>query len=138
MPVVLTVGVFDLFHYGHLLLLQRAKNLSGSNGKLIVAVQQDDVVNKYKPYSNLIYPFDIRYNIINSLKCVDMVVPYTGVDTLIEQIEFDIFAVGGDQNHQGFKKAIAYCHAHEKKVITISRTSGISTSQLKERIKKLA
>ena len=49
MARVLTVGVFDLLHYGHFELFRRAKELAGANGVLTVAVQEDAVVTKYKP-----------------------------------------------------------------------------------------
>ena len=38
---VITYGTYDLFHIGHLRLLERAKKLAGEGGKLIVAVSTD-------------------------------------------------------------------------------------------------
>lgn len=38
---VITYGTFDLFHIGHLRLLQRCKEMCGENGKLVVAVSTD-------------------------------------------------------------------------------------------------
>lgn len=52
---VLTVGVFDLLHFGHFELFRRAKALAGSGGTLTVAVQDDDSVVKYKPQAKLVY-----------------------------------------------------------------------------------
>ena len=43
MKRVLVYGTFDLFHYGHLELLRKAKELS-NNGKLIVAVNSDSYI----------------------------------------------------------------------------------------------
>ena len=42
MKTVLTYGTFDLFHIGHLRILERAKALAGEGGKLIVAVSTDE------------------------------------------------------------------------------------------------
>ena len=41
MATVITYGTYDLFHIGHLKLLQRAKELAGPGGKLIVGVSTD-------------------------------------------------------------------------------------------------
>lgn len=41
MATVITYGTFDLFHIGHLRLLERTKALAGEDGKLIVAVSAD-------------------------------------------------------------------------------------------------
>ena len=50
MKKVLTVGVFDYFHYGHLKLLERAKDCGDY---LIVAVQRDEEIHKNKPDATL-------------------------------------------------------------------------------------
>lgn len=41
MATVITYGTYDLFHIGHLRLLERAKALAGEDGELIVAVSTD-------------------------------------------------------------------------------------------------
>ena len=129
---VLTVGVFDLLHWGHFELFRRCKEMAGEDGSLIVAVQEDEIVTKYKPQIKLVYPFDIRCRMIAALCFVDRVIPYRDIDESIKGIDFDIFAVGGDQIHAGFQKAIAWCEANGKKVIRLSRTDGISSSELRK------
>ncbi|MDO4499443.1 MAG: adenylyltransferase/cytidyltransferase family protein [Coriobacteriaceae bacterium] len=52
MKKVLTVGVFDYFHIGHLNLFERARALGDC---LIVAVQDGDFILKYKPEANVLY-----------------------------------------------------------------------------------
>ena len=52
MKKVLTVGVYDMLHIGHVLLFMKAKELGD---ELIVAVQDGDVVLKYKPDTKMIY-----------------------------------------------------------------------------------
>lgn len=52
MKKVLTVGVFDYFHYGHLKLFNNAKRFGEY---LIVAVQDSDFILKYKPNAKVLY-----------------------------------------------------------------------------------
>ena len=65
-----TTGVFDLFHIGHLRLLQRAKSRCD---RLIVGVSTDELVQSYKNKKPVI-PFEERSEIVAALKCVDVVV----------------------------------------------------------------
>ena len=128
----LTVGVFDLLHYGHFELFRRAKELAGDNGRLVVAVQKDDFVLKYKPQTKLFYDWNKRVNMICALRYVDKVVPYEDIDDSIKHIDFDVFIVGEDQNHTGFQRAISWCHEHGKDVVLLPRTQGISSTMLRE------
>lgn len=128
---VLTVGVFDLLHYGHFELFRRCKELAGTDGTLVVAVQEDDVVLKYKPQAKLVYDWDKRVRMIRALRYVDEVVPYRDIDESIKGIDFDVFAIGGDQCHSGFQHAVRWCDEHGKKVVRLSRTSGISASEIR-------
>lgn len=128
---VLTVGVFDLLHYGHFELFRRCKELAGPGGRLVVAVQEDDVVVKYKPQAKLVYPFDIRCKMIAALRHVDEVVPYRDIDESIKGIDFDAFAIGGDQCHPGFQRAVKWCEENGRKVVRLSRTSGISSTEIR-------
>lgn len=133
MKKVLTVGVFDYFHYGHLKVLEQAK-LEGEY--LIVAVQNSDAISKYKPQSNVLYTTDQRVEMVNALKIVDEVVVYEDVDTVVPQIEFDVLALGEDQTHSGFEAAIKWCEANRKKVVRLKRTPNISSTMIKGSIVK--
>lgn len=129
---VLTVGVFDLLHWGHFELFRRCRELAGPDGSLTVAIQKDEIVTKYKPQTKLVYPWDVRAKMVSALRYVDGVVPYTDIDESIKNIEFDIFAIGGDQLHAGFQRAVEWCEANGKQVIRLSRTPGISATELRK------
>jgi len=131
MKKVLTVGVFDLLHIGHVLLFKNAKEICQGDTRLIVAVQESDFILKYKPNTVLVNDTPTRMFMVQSIKYVDEVVTYKDVDKDIENIDFDIFAKGPDQNHEGFKRAEEWCKAHGKKVVVIPRTEGISSSLLR-------
>lgn len=125
---VLTFGVYDMLHIGHILLFKNAKEYGD---ELIVGVQDGDVVKKYKPEANLIYSTDERIFMVNSIKWVDCAVIYKDVDLDIQNIDFDVFVKGPDQMHDGFKRAEKWCHEHGKKVVEIPRTEGISSTMLR-------
>lgn len=128
MKTVLTVGVFDLLHYGHIELFRKAK-LHGD--KLIVAVQTSEFVTKFKPGANLVYNTDERLYMVSAIRYVDNVITYDSIDKFIDKIDFDVFVVGEDQNHEKFQLAIEWCKAHGKEVVTLPRTQGISSSMIK-------
>ena len=131
MKVVLTVGVYDLLHYGHFELFRRCKELAGEGGKLVVAVQNDAVVTKYKPQAKLVYDWDTRVKMIRALRYVDQVVPYGDVDESIKHIDFTTFVVGPDQCHAGFQRAMKWCRDNGREVVVLPRTDGISSTQLR-------
>ena len=125
---VLTVGVYDYFHYGHLKLFENAKALGDY---LIVAVQDGGHILKYKPEATIFYTTEQRMEIVASLRTVDEVIVYYDVDRTIQEVDFDVFAIGGDQNHAGFQRAVAWCQEHGKEVVRLPRTPGICSSQIK-------
>lgn len=135
MKRVITVGVFDYFHLGHLRLFENAKKLGDY---LIVAVQDGDCILKTKPQAQVLYTTEQRIHMIESLKVVDEVVIYEDVDTILPQIEFDVFAKGPDQTHAGFQRAVAWCEEHGKEVALLPRTPGISSSDIKQKLEALA
>lgn len=131
MKRVLTFGVYDLLHLGHILLFKHAKE---TGDYLIAAVQDGDSILKYKPEATIINTTDERRMMVASIRYVDEVITYKDVDGDIVNIDFDIFAIGPDQNHEGFQKAIKWCRRNGKKVVVIPRTEGISSSLLREYI----
>jgi glycerol-3-phosphate cytidylyltransferase len=94
MIVGYTTGVYDMFHVGHLRILQSA---SAQCDELIVGVTTDELAfaNKAK---NPIIPFDERMEIIGALKCVSLAVPQTSMDKVAawNERKFDRMFVGDD------------------------------------------
>ena len=129
MRKILTVGVYDMLHIGHILLFKHAIELGDH---LIVAVQDGNSILKYKPNTHMVYTTEERVFMVASIKYVDEVVTYEDVDVDIQNIDFDVFAKGPDQYHAGFQRAVEWCKAHGKEVVTIPRTEGISSTLLRE------
>ncbi len=130
MKKVITFGVFDYFHLGHLRLFQNAKRLGDY---LIVAVQDDAYIKKFKPDAVTLYTTEERIELVRALRVVDEVV-YRDVSEDICKIDFDVFAIGEDQQHAGFQTAVAYCEQTGKSVVRMKRTEGIASSEIKNRI----
>ncbi|MDD6866856.1 MAG: adenylyltransferase/cytidyltransferase family protein [Prevotella sp.] len=128
---VFTVGVYDLLHKGHIELYKRAKGLGDY---LIVAVQDNDYILKYKPNAKVMNTTEDRKYMVKSIRYVDEVITYTDVEKIVQEIDFDVFVTGPDQCHEGFMKAIAWCEEHGKDHIVLGRTDGISSSELKQKI----
>ena len=128
MKKVLTFGVYDMLHIGHMLLFKRAKELGDY---LIVAVQDGECILKYKPGTEMIYTTDERLYMVSAIRYVDEVVTYKDVDVDIQNIDFDVFVKGPDQCHAGFQRAVKWCEEHGKEVVTLPRTEGISSTMLR-------
>ena len=129
MKTVLTVGVYDMLHIGHILLFKKAKELGD---RLVVAVQDESVILKYKPQAKMVYSTEERCYMVSTIKYVDEVVVYKDVDKDIQHIDFDVFAKGPDQCHEGFQNAVKWCEEHGKEVVIVPRTEGISSTLLRE------
>ena len=134
MRKVITVGVFDYFHLGHLKLFENAKKLGDY---LIVAVQDGNCILKTKPDASILYTTEQRLDLIKSLRIVDEVIIYQDVDKTLPMVDFDIFAVGEDQTHEGFQRAIKWCQENGKEVIRLPRTPGICSSKIKKQLETL-
>lgn len=133
MKKILTFGVFDYFHLGHLRLFKQCKEHADH---LIVAVQNEEFILKFKPEAQILYSTEERLEIISALKIVDEVVVFDSVcvETL-KQLDFDVLALGEDHIGERFTKCIDWCNAHGKEVVRLKRTQGISSSQIKNEIK---
>lgn len=133
MSKILTFGVYDYLHLGHLRLFKQCKEYADF---LIVAVQDGDYILKYKPNAKVLYSTEERIEMLEALKIVDKVVVYDIVSTdTLEKIDFDILALGEDHVGERFDKVIEWCNLHDKQVVRLKRTPGICSSEIKNKIK---
>ena len=124
--VVLTYGTFDVFHYGHLQILKRAKALGDY---LIVGVSTDQF-NKIKG-KTCTYPDHERMAIVEAIKYVDEVIPEEKWDQKIRDVQdhkVDVFVMGDDWAGK-FDFLQDYCD-----VVYLPRTKNISSTKVKEKI----
>ena len=127
---IVTFGVYDYFHLGHLKLFKQCKEHADY---LTVAVQDGDYILKYKPEAKVLYSTSERVEMLEALKIVDEVVVYETVCAeTIARLEFDILALGEDHRGARFDEIEDWCKEHGKKVVRLRRTPGISSSEIKK------
>lgn len=125
---IITFGTFDVFHIGHVNILERAK-LHGSH--LIVGVSSD-TLNMEKKSRYPIYAEDDRLHIIRSLRCVDEVFIEQSLELKAEYIKHfnaDILVMGDDWQGK-FDHLKNICQ-----VIYLPRTPSVSTTEIIEVVK---
>jgi len=121
---VYTYGAFDLFHPGHLRLLQNAKSYGH---KLIVGVVGDEAIKKLKGNDRPIQPLADRMDIVANLKCVDEVIVQDTYDpiTNLESINPDVLVKGDDWD---FIPGEKWIEKEGRKLIKPPYNAGWSTS----------
>ena len=131
-----TTGVFDLFHIGHLRILQRAKSRCD---KLIVGVSTDELVQSYKNKKPVI-PFEERNEIVSALKCVDEIIPQTHRDKIAayHEIKFDVMFVGSDwKGSDLFNKVEAELAGYGVTVVYFEYTNNVSSTALQSTLQAI-
>lgn len=124
MVKVITYGTYDLFHYGHQRLLERAKALGDY---LIVGVTADDF-DKARGKINVQQSLIERIDAVRSTGLADEIIveEYEGqkIDDIL-RFGVDVFAIGSDWQGK-FDYLNDYC-----KVVYLERTSGVSSSDIR-------
>lgn len=127
----ITFGAFDLFHAGHVLMLEEAKTVCDH---LIVCIQSDpslDREEKNKPVQSIIE----REIQVSGCRFVDEVIIYdTEVDLLniIDQVDWDVRIIGEeykDKDFTGRDLTLERCYFNK-------RPHRFSSSELRERVSK--
>lgn len=128
MTRVITFGTFDVFHIGHLSILERASELGDH---LTVGVSTDSLSFSKKgrrPY----YSQDERIAIVQALRCVDSTFLEHSLDdkpAYVENHKADILVMGNDWSGQ-FDNLQTLCQ-----VVYLPRTPSISTTAVIEKIR---
>jgi glycerol-3-phosphate cytidylyltransferase len=136
MKIIYVVGVFDLFHSGHVKLLERARALGD---KLVVAINGDEMVSLYKrrPYLSETERLEVikacRYVdeafIINDFDNKDVILKY-GVNTIVHGDDWT-----GDSYMEQIRLTPEFVKENSIEFVYLPYTKGISTSDLIQKIK---
>jgi glycerol-3-phosphate cytidylyltransferase len=130
MKTVITFGTFDVFHVGHINILQRASSLGDT---LIVGVSTDKL-NFDKKGRNPIYSEYDRMKIINSLRYVNLCFPEESLERkadYIKRYNADVLVMGDDWKGK-FDHFKELCD-----VVYLKRTPSVSTTEIIEVISSI-
>ncbi len=127
-----TQGVFDMFHIGHLHLINAA---AAQCEKLIVGVNSDALVEEYKNKKVVISDVD-RAEIIRNLKSVDRVEIVNTLDKeeLYHRYHFDAVFIGDDwKGNERWKQTERDLQPLGAEVVYLQHTEGVSSTLLREK-----
>lgn len=126
---ILTYGTFDLLHYGHIRLLQRAKE----RGDYLVVALSTDQFNKIKG-KKAYHDYATRKKMLEALRYVDLVIPEETWEQKITDVKkyfIDEVVMGDDwKGNENFECLKKYCE-----VTYLERTVGVSTTKIKKDLK---
>ena len=131
--LVMTNGVFDILHVGHLDFLLRAKALGDL---LIVALNDDESVRRLKGPSRPVNPLVERAALVLALKPVDFVVSFNEdtPEAIIGQIKPDIHTKGGDYTVDQLPEA-QIVKAYGGQTVILPYLEGHSTTRVVEALR---
>jgi rfaE bifunctional protein nucleotidyltransferase chain/domain len=134
-PVVLTNGVFDILHRGHVSYLAQARALGAS---LVVAVNTDASVKRLgKGDDRPLNSCDDRMAVLAALEAVSLVVPFDQDTALqvVQEARPEIYAKGGDYDMQAIPEGLAVL-AYGGQAIAIDFEHDRSTSKLLAKVRQ--
>ena len=92
---IITYGTYDLLHYGHIKLLQRAKAL----GDYLIVGLSTDEFNWNEKHKKCYFTYEERKEMLEALRCVDLVIPEENWEQKKEDMHLyhiDTFVIGDD------------------------------------------
>ena len=135
MKVGITFSTFDLFHAGHVKMLEEAKRQCDY---LIVGLQLDpsiDRPNKNKPSQSIIE----RYIQLKGSKYIDEIVPYVSeqdLEDILKSFNINVRIIGDEYKDKSFTGK-DYCDEKGIDIYYNSRDHRFSSSGLRKQVKKL-
>lgn len=142
--VAITVGTFDFVHWGHLRLIQRCRTLVGKDGIVIVAINRDEFVEKFKGKKPVV-PAIGRRVLLERLSDANFVwdnVEDEDLKPLLKKvIEYipmsDIFLVVGSDwacknYYEQTKLTQGWLDDHRIELVYFPYTEGISSTKIRE------
>lgn len=126
-----TQGVYDMFHVGHLNLINKAKE---NCEFLTVGVNGDELVNNYKHKVPVICETD-RKKIVENIKAVDEAIIADTLDKvkMLDKVGFDAIFIGDDwKDNPRWKKTEEELAKYNVDVVYLPYTQNISSTMLRD------
>jgi rfaE bifunctional protein nucleotidyltransferase chain/domain len=135
---VLTNGVFDLLHPGHVSYLEKARRLAGGKGMLFVAINSDASARRLKGPRRPVLDEASRAYTLGQLRSVDGIVIFRGkrLAREIAALRPDIYCKAGDYTLASLDSSErAALEASGSRIVFLPFLEGFSTTRLIRRIK---
>ncbi|MBS0655011.1 MAG: adenylyltransferase/cytidyltransferase family protein [Verrucomicrobia bacterium] len=127
-------GSFDLLHAGHLYIIFEAAKQADI---LIVALNSDSSIQKYKSPKRPIVPLEYRLELLSAISFIDFVTWFDETDprALLAKICPDVHVNGAEYGHACIEADTV--KAHGGRVHLVDRIPGLATSEIIEKVHRL-
>lgn len=138
--IVYTGGTFDLFHAGHVKLLRECRTLSGIGGRVVVSLNTDEFVARYKHLIPTV-SYEDRRSILEACRYVDLVVRNAGDEdskVALDVIRPDIIAIGEDWRDRDYHAQMGFTKAwlaeRHIEIIYVTHLPDHSSTSVRQRL----
>lgn len=134
---VYTGGTFDILHKGHINLLAQCRKIAGPRGRVVVALNRDEFLERYKGRPPML-DYENRRILLEACRHVDEVVPNASDEDskpTIERVRPDFVVIGSDWAQRDYYAQMQFTQAWlDQRGITlvyVPYTEGISSTQVR-------
>lgn len=142
MTVVYTGGTFDLFHSGHVNLLKRCREIAGTDGYVVVSINQSDFIEKFKGKAPVCSDQE-RAAVVRACRYVDEVVFNIGGEDskiAIDLVAPNYIVVGSDWAKRDYHAQMQFTQEwlDERGIglVYVPYSKEISSTEIKKRMNK--
>lgn len=141
--IAYTGGSFDLFHVGHLELLQACRDLVRPGGQVVVSLNTDEFITAYKGRPP-VQPYGVRAEMLRACRFVDLVVANVGGSDsriAIDVVRPDVLVIGADwldpgnderRYHAQLGVTPEWLAERGLQIVYVPRTRGTSTTAMRD------
>lgn len=138
---VLTIGTFDILHFGHIQIIKKCRDIAGLDGQVIIGLNPDKFVKKFK-LALPIMSYKEREFSLKQLPYVSEVLPNCGGQDskpLIRSVKPDIIVIGSDWARKDYYKQMDFTQDwldnNDIILCYVPYTKNISTTEIKKRVR---